>query len=92
MAVQAAPNTNPFGTLPALPQMSIGRVGTTPSIQYGISSMPVRCSLLILKFMSLIAENLQNNANNTPPYVVSLASMHMVPVKNTCQLSANTPL
>ncbi|RDY14304.1 Nuclear pore complex protein NUP98A, partial [Mucuna pruriens] len=40
LAVQAVPNTNPFGTLPALPQMSIGRVGTTPSIQYGISSMP----------------------------------------------------
>nr|KYP74564.1 Nuclear pore complex protein Nup98-Nup96 [Cajanus cajan] len=40
VAVQAVPNTNPFGTLPALPQMSIGRVGTTPSIQYGISSMP----------------------------------------------------
>jgi len=41
VAVQAVPNTNPFGTLPAMPQMSIGRVGTTPSIQYGISSMPV---------------------------------------------------
>ena len=41
VAVQAVPNTNPFGTLPALPQMSIGRVGTPPSIQYGISSMPV---------------------------------------------------
>ncbi|QCE10230.1 nuclear pore complex protein NUP98A isoform X2 [Vigna unguiculata] len=40
VAVQAVPNTNPFGTLPAMPQMSIGRVGTTPSIQYGISSMP----------------------------------------------------
>ncbi|KAL2325262.1 hypothetical protein Fmac_024320 [Flemingia macrophylla] len=40
VAVQAVPNTNPFGTLPALPQMSIGRVGTTPSVQYGISSMP----------------------------------------------------
>ena len=37
------------------------------------------------------AENLKNT-NNTPPYAVSLASMHMVPVKNTCQLSANTPL
>lgn len=33
--------TNPFGTLPAMPQMSIGRVGTAPSIQYGISSLPV---------------------------------------------------
>jgi len=41
MIAQAAPITNPFGTLPALPQMSIGRVGTTPSVQYGISSMPV---------------------------------------------------
>ncbi|XP_014523157.1 nuclear pore complex protein NUP98A [Vigna radiata var. radiata] len=40
VVVQAVPNTNPFGTLPAMPQMSIGRVGTTPSIQYGISSMP----------------------------------------------------
>jgi hypothetical protein len=42
MVAQPAPiNTNPFGTLHALPQMSIGRVGNTPSVQYGISSMPV---------------------------------------------------
>ncbi|GLT64670.1 hypothetical protein SLA2020_371480 [Shorea laevis] len=33
--------TNPFGTLPVMPQMSIGRAGTAPSVQYGISSMPV---------------------------------------------------
>lgn len=33
--------TNPFGTLPAMPQMSIGRTGTSSSIQYGISSLPV---------------------------------------------------
>ncbi|XAR70080.1 hypothetical protein NMG60_11026819 [Bertholletia excelsa] len=33
--------SNPFGTLPAMPQMSIGRSGTGPSIQYGISSLPV---------------------------------------------------
>ncbi|XP_050268788.1 nuclear pore complex protein NUP98A [Quercus robur] len=39
--LQPVPATNPFGTLPALPQMSIGRVGTAPSIQYGISSLPV---------------------------------------------------
>ncbi|XP_031391061.1 nuclear pore complex protein NUP98A isoform X2 [Punica granatum] len=37
----APPSTNPFGTLPAMPQMSIGRAGTGSSIQYGISSMPV---------------------------------------------------
>ncbi|KAF2298073.1 hypothetical protein GH714_011107 [Hevea brasiliensis] len=41
VALQPAPVTNPFGTLPAMPQMSIGRAGTTPSVQYGISSMPV---------------------------------------------------
>ncbi|XP_015574478.1 nuclear pore complex protein NUP98A isoform X1 [Ricinus communis] len=41
VAVQPAPVTNPFGTLPAMPQMSIGRAGTTPSVQYGISSLPV---------------------------------------------------
>lgn len=38
---QPVPVTNPFGTLPAMPQMSIGRAGTSPSIQYGISSLPV---------------------------------------------------
>lgn len=38
---QAPPVNNPFGTLPAMPQMSIGRSGTAPSIQYGISSLPV---------------------------------------------------
>ncbi|MCO5578218.1 hypothetical protein L7F22_032056 [Adiantum nelumboides] len=36
------PVTNPFGNLPALPQMSIGRsAGMGPSVQYGISSLPV---------------------------------------------------
>ncbi|KAL3499136.1 hypothetical protein ACH5RR_038229 [Cinchona calisaya] len=40
MVAQAA-LTNPFGTLPAIPQVSIGRTGTSPSIQYGISSLPV---------------------------------------------------
>ncbi|XP_017218528.1 nuclear pore complex protein NUP98A [Daucus carota subsp. sativus] len=39
--VQQAPVLNPFGTLPAMPLMSIGRAGTSPSIQYGISSLPV---------------------------------------------------
>ncbi|CAL5327946.1 unnamed protein product [Camellia sinensis] len=38
---QPLPVANPFGTLPAMPQMSIGRSGTAPSIQYGISSLPV---------------------------------------------------
>ncbi|KAJ4956227.1 hypothetical protein NE237_013010 [Protea cynaroides] len=41
MGMQPVPLSNPFGTLPAMPQMSIGRAGSAPSIQYGISSMPV---------------------------------------------------
>ncbi|ONK78817.1 uncharacterized protein A4U43_C02F22740 [Asparagus officinalis] len=41
VVMQPAPVTNPFGTLPAMPHMSIGRVGSAPSVQYGISSMPV---------------------------------------------------
>ncbi|KAL4202914.1 hypothetical protein AMTRI_Chr02g223650 [Amborella trichopoda] len=40
MVMQPVPVTNPFGTLPAMPQMSIGRSGSAPSVQYGISSMP----------------------------------------------------
>ncbi|XP_010240839.1 PREDICTED: nuclear pore complex protein NUP98A-like isoform X2 [Nelumbo nucifera] len=40
-AVQPAPVSNPFGTLPAMPQVSIGCSGSAPSIQYGISSIPV---------------------------------------------------
>jgi len=39
--------TNPFGTLPAMPHMSIGNTGISPSIQYGISSMPVSTNLLL---------------------------------------------
>ncbi|CAH8300786.1 unnamed protein product [Eruca vesicaria subsp. sativa] len=40
-ATQPNPVASPFGTLPALPQMSIGQGGNSPSIQYGISSLPV---------------------------------------------------
>ncbi|VFQ59371.1 unnamed protein product [Cuscuta campestris] len=41
LVLQPAPVSNPFGTLPAMPQMSIGRTGNSPSIQYGISNLPV---------------------------------------------------
>ncbi|PVH33407.1 hypothetical protein PAHAL_8G000600 [Panicum hallii] len=40
MVMQPAPVSNPFGTLPAMPQMSIGNGGSSPSVQYGIS-LPV---------------------------------------------------
>ncbi|KAI3977593.1 hypothetical protein MKX01_000506 [Papaver californicum] len=33
--------TNPFGTLPTMPQISMGHTRFAPSIQYGISKMPV---------------------------------------------------
>ncbi|XP_021301889.1 nuclear pore complex protein NUP98A-like isoform X2 [Sorghum bicolor] len=41
MVMQPAPISNPFGMLPAMPQMSIGNGGSSPSVQYGISSLPV---------------------------------------------------
>ncbi|GER56134.1 nucleoporin family protein [Striga asiatica] len=53
VAVQAAPITNPFGTLPAMPQISISRAGTS-SIQYGISSLPVVEKPAPVKLSSLL--------------------------------------
>ncbi|ONM25689.1 Nuclear pore complex protein NUP98A [Zea mays] len=41
MVMQSALVSNPFGMLPAMPQMSIGNGGSSPSVQYGISSLPV---------------------------------------------------
>ncbi|VFQ98328.1 unnamed protein product [Cuscuta campestris] len=41
LVLQPAPVSNPFGTLPAMPQVSIGQKGNSPSIQYGISNLPV---------------------------------------------------
>lgn len=41
MVMQPALVKNPFGMLPATPQMSIGNGGSAPSVQYGISSLPV---------------------------------------------------
>ncbi|CDY30894.1 BnaC09g15120D [Brassica napus] len=40
-ATQPNPVASPFGTLPAAPLISIGQGGNSPSIQYGISSLPV---------------------------------------------------
>ncbi|KAF8402371.1 hypothetical protein HHK36_013326 [Tetracentron sinense] len=54
MIMQPAPVTNPFGTLPAMPQISIGRSGSTPSIQYGISSMPVADKPAPVRISSLL--------------------------------------
>ncbi|KAH7655255.1 nuclear pore complex protein Nup98-Nup96 protein [Dioscorea alata] len=54
MVMQPAPVTNPFGTLPAMPQMSIGRAGSSPSVQYGISTMPVAEKPLQTRISSLV--------------------------------------
>ncbi|EPS58878.1 hypothetical protein M569_15934 [Genlisea aurea] len=51
---QAAPPMNPFGTLPAMPQMSIGRSGVSPSMQYGISSLPVVDKPAAVRISSLL--------------------------------------
>ncbi|MQL98026.1 hypothetical protein Taro_030714 [Colocasia esculenta] len=54
MMMQPAPVTSPFGTLPAMPQMSIGRGGSAPSVQYGISSMPVAEKPVSVRISSLL--------------------------------------
>ncbi|KAL2458326.1 Nuclear pore complex protein [Forsythia ovata] len=54
VVAQSALATNPFGTLPAMPQISIGRTGTSPSIQYGISSLPVVDKPVPIRISSLL--------------------------------------
>lgn len=55
LAVAQTPVTNPFGTLPAMPQITIGRSsGSGPSVQYGISSMPVCWSFQLLSASTFI--------------------------------------
>lgn len=54
MVMQPALVLNPFGTLPAMPQMSIGNGGSSPSIQYGISSMPVAEKPLASRTLSMV--------------------------------------
>ncbi|KAJ7532285.1 hypothetical protein O6H91_14G081000 [Diphasiastrum complanatum] len=47
--------SNPFGALPAMPQMSIGRTaGTGPSVQYGISTLPVSDKPTQVRLTSLL--------------------------------------
>ncbi|CAN6884552.1 unnamed protein product [Brassica oleracea] len=54
VVLQPVAVTNPFGTLPAMPQISINRSGTSPSIQYGISSMPVVDKPVPVRISSLL--------------------------------------
>ncbi|KAL6875674.1 hypothetical protein ACP4OV_013187 [Aristida adscensionis] len=54
MVMQPAPVSNPFGTLPAMPQMSIGNGGSSPSVQYGISSLPVAEKPLPSRTLSMV--------------------------------------
>ncbi|CAN6280371.1 unnamed protein product [Urochloa humidicola] len=54
MVMQPAPISNPFGTLPAMPQMSIGNGGSSPSVQYGISSLPVAEKALPSRTLSMV--------------------------------------
>ncbi|CAL5031340.1 unnamed protein product [Urochloa decumbens] len=53
MVMQPAPVSNPFGTLPAMPHMSIGNGGSSPSVQYGISSLPVAEKALPSRTLSM---------------------------------------
>ncbi|XP_062197163.1 nuclear pore complex protein NUP98A-like isoform X2 [Phragmites australis] len=54
MVMQPAPVPHPFGTLPALPHMSIGNAGSSPSVQYGISSLPVAEKPLPSRTLSMV--------------------------------------
>ncbi|XP_062201968.1 nuclear pore complex protein NUP98A-like isoform X2 [Phragmites australis] len=54
MVMQPAPVSHPFGTLPAMPQMSIGNAGSSPSVQYGISSLPVAEKPLPSRTLSMV--------------------------------------
>ncbi|CAL0316652.1 unnamed protein product [Lupinus luteus] len=67
VVVQTTSITNPFGTLPALPQISIGQVGTTASIQYGISSMPASDRPASVRISSLLtSRHLSQRRNRIP--------------------------
>ncbi|KAJ0980511.1 hypothetical protein J5N97_008766 [Dioscorea zingiberensis] len=54
MVMQPTPVADPFGTLPTMPQISIGHAGSSPSIQYGISSMPVAEMPVPVRISSLV--------------------------------------
>ena len=58
MVMQPAPVSYPYGTLPAMPQMSIGNGGSSHSVQYGISSLPV--SFIILAFPIISIEQVES--------------------------------
>ncbi|GAB2279776.1 hypothetical protein Dimus_014415 [Dionaea muscipula] len=55
LLVQPVTISSPFGTLPAMPQISISRAGTSSSVQYGISSMPVVDKPAPIRISSLLS-------------------------------------
>lgn len=64
MAATSTPVTNPFGTLPAMPQMMIGRsAGSGPSLQYGISSMPVSWEQLYIEEPKIVSSMRRGESN-----------------------------
>nr|VDD07959.1 unnamed protein product [Brassica rapa] len=54
VVLQPVAVTNPFGTLPAMPQISINQSGNSASIQYGISSLPVVDKPVSVRVSSLL--------------------------------------
>ena len=64
MAATPTPVTNPFGTLPAMPQMMIGRsAGSGPSLQYGISSMPVSWEQSYIEELKIVSSMRRGESN-----------------------------
>ncbi|PIA38974.1 hypothetical protein AQUCO_02700272v1 [Aquilegia coerulea] len=67
VVMQPTPVSNPFGTLPAMPLMSIGRSGSSPSVQYGISSMPVTDKPAPVRVSSLLTSRHLSQRRSTLP-------------------------
>ncbi|KAK6146564.1 hypothetical protein DH2020_020433 [Rehmannia glutinosa] len=101
VVAQVAPITNPFGTLPAMPQMSIGRTGASPSIQYGISSLPLIDQKLIIQRKCIDTVILKQVVERPAPVRISslLTSRHLsqrrlrlpVPFFNDDEETPSTP-
>ncbi|PIA54749.1 hypothetical protein AQUCO_00900970v1 [Aquilegia coerulea] len=67
VVTQPTPVSNPFGILPAVPQMSIGLSGSSPAVQYGISSMPVTDKPAPVRVSSLLtSRHLYQRRSNLP--------------------------
>nr|XP_051180504.1 nuclear pore complex protein NUP98A-like isoform X4 [Lolium perenne] len=92
MVMQPTLVSNPFGTLPAMPQMSIGNGGSSPSIQYGISSLPVAEKPHLSRTLSMVVpRHLSQRRIKLLPRKYNAASDGKVPFFADDEESSVTP-